>query len=118
MTGWIDAFLLTQVVEVPIYLYALRSAVPRRQARLAVAFGASAVTHPIVWFVIPELVYSPLDPLRGWATLIVVAEAFAVGVEAVWLRAFSLRRALLWSLGANMASFGIGQLLRALIGWP
>lgn len=119
MTGWLDAFLLTQVVEVPIYLLALARLEPRRPARLAVAFGASAVTHPFVWFVIPDLVYAAWNPLPGsYAVLILLAESFAVGVEAGWLRAFGLRRALLWALGANMASFGAGQALRLLIGWP
>lgn len=117
--SWLDAFLLTQVVEVPIYLYALRRAVPKKPRRLAVAFGASAVTHPVVWLVIPELVYAGWSPLPAtYATLVLVAEGFAVLVETAWLRAFDLRRALLWAFGANMASFGTGQLLRLLTGWP
>src|SRR5262249_35014609 len=56
---WIYAFLFTQAVEVPIYVFALRGGpeTPPQRAlakRVLIAFGASALTHPIVWFVIPQ----------------------------------------------------------------
>ena len=40
LTRWASAFLLTQLVEVPIYAYALRG-------RWTAAFMASAITHSI-----------------------------------------------------------------------
>jgi hypothetical protein len=97
---WLTYFLFTQIIEIPIYGYALRG-------RVAVAFGASAITHPIVWFVFPRLIDS-------WWPMVLAAESFAVIAEAIWLRAFGLRRALAWSLAANGASFLFGLLWSAL----
>jgi hypothetical protein len=98
---WLQAFVFTQLVEVPIYRRALGG-------RTAVAFGASALTHPVVWFVFPRL------GLGGYAASLVGAELFAVLVEAAWLRAFGLRRALAWSAAANAASLALGLASRAL----
>jgi hypothetical protein len=102
MMAWLWAFLFTQAVEVPIY------AVPLRGRPLA-GFGASAITHPVVWFVFPALIHDYL-------TMAVAAEIFAVAVEAAYLRAFGVRRALFWSIVANGASLGLGLALRALTG--
>jgi len=105
--GWLYAFVFTQLIEVPIYRRALRG-------RTLVAFGASAVTHPFVWFAFPRL------PVATWIWM-AAAETFAVGVEAVWLRLFGvegLRRCLGWALLANGASFGLGQVCSAVFGWP
>ncbi|AKT37455.1 hypothetical protein [Chondromyces crocatus] len=105
-TAWLSAFLFTQCVEMPIYARCARTG-------WGPAFGASALTHPIVWFVMPELL-----PGNYWV-MVAVAEAFAVVAEAVYLRfGFRLERALLWSLLANGASFSIGLLSRHAFGWP
>jgi hypothetical protein len=80
--------------------------------RCAVGFGASAITHPIVWFVIPRVAVGSYWMMVGQA------EAFAVIVEAVYMRLFGLRRALAWSILANAASAGLGLLSRAAFGWP
>ena len=48
LAHWAFAFLFTQVVEIPIYMRGLRVGPVK-------AFGASAITHPVVWFVIPHL---------------------------------------------------------------
>ena len=121
---WLVAFAFTQLVEMPIYMRALRG-------RPGVAFGASAITHPFVWFVIPAawtriyLAMIGLDsrlmiasPVARYIALTVLAETFAVIVEAIYLRAFGLRRALWWSLEANAASVGLGLILRSMFGWP
>lgn len=129
---WFWAFAFTQLVEVPIYLRALsgRDRVPVLPwpQRVGLAFLASALTHPYVWFVLFALFYSvAFDDLAArWPGLgahrytvyILVAESFAVGVEALLLRACGLRRALLWSLLANASSAGLGFLSRALFAWP
>jgi hypothetical protein len=133
LARWIYAFVLTQAIEIPIYLYAFRrQGSPRSLWRRAlIAFGASAMTHPVVWFVLPALWRAgeawmaprgvrfddPESFLRraaydGWL------EGFAFAAEAVYLRAFGLRRAVGWSLVANMASAGIGYVSWALSGWP
>jgi len=115
MIGWLVAFVFTQIVEVPIYLWALERAHGRqKRARdLFVAFAASTITHPVVWFVFPRLF-----PVNAYVTMLACAEAFAVVVEAVWLRAFGVRRALFWSLAANATSLGLGLISRALLGAP
>lgn len=137
---WFWAFVLTQALEVPVYLAALaRRADPRghpheptplpRESlrwRLGFAFLPSMATHPYVWFVIPALFASPawtaavaqwpgLAPWR-YALFFALAEAFAVLAEALLLRALRVPRALLWSLAANATSAGIGLALGAL-GW-
>jgi hypothetical protein len=113
---WLSAFVLTQVVEMPIYVRALREGsrptFEKLPLALAVAFAASALTHPIVWFVIPKLV--PGD----WLTMVLVAELFAITAEAVWLRAFKLPRALAWAGFANAASVLVGIISRLLFDWP
>lgn len=107
---WLVAFAATQAVEVPIYLLALRQH-PWRQ-RLWVAFMASAITHPIAWAL--GLV------LRPFLVHVIVAETFAVVVEALWLRRHGVPRAPWWALTANAASvaaFIAGRsLLHALAG--
>lgn len=107
--SWPGAFALTQMVEVPIYARALDG---RWRRRLAVAFAASAVTHPIVWFVFPWL-----WPGTIWHR-IAAAEAFAVAVEAAWLSAFGVGRSIWWALLANAASVAVGLASQALFGWP
>ena len=105
---WISAFLLTQLIECPIY----RIALGKRSHAWLIAFGASAMTHPIVFFGFPLLF--PVDYWRGVAT----AEAFAVIGEAIWLSKFGVPNSLTWTLLANALSAGIGLSLRAWIGWP
>jgi hypothetical protein len=104
VTAWLTAFAFTQIVEVPIWRRAL-------DGRTLVAFGASTLTHPIVWFVFPHLGLSP-------GMMLLSCETFAVVVEALYMRVFGLRRALLWSLAANGASCGLGLLSRYLWGVP
>lgn len=149
LRSFVVAFVLTQLVEVPIYVAALRRARGASResasahttasapedggaagppssmgARGAIAFGASLVTHPIVWFVMPGVavrLYTVCASLLlgGRAlgmmgrTLLygALAEGFAVLAEALYLRAFGVRRALAWSVGANAASVVVGTLI-------
>lgn len=104
--GWFVAFFFTQLFELPIYWRATRS--------LRVSFFASAITHPVVWFVFPVLMDHGLD----YVPMVALAELFAVLVEAAWLRFHQVPRALLWSLGANAFSATCGFVLRALVGFP
>jgi hypothetical protein len=64
-----------------------------------------------VWFAYP-LVHG------SWLAYVLVAEAFAVGVEALWLRHFGVPRAFWWSLLANALSVGVAMLVRATLRWP
>ncbi len=110
---WAAAFAVTQLVEVPIYLRAQRASGASPLLRLAVALGASASTHPIVWFVVPRM-------WRGhsYLAMVLFAETFAVLAEALWLSRFQVPRALAWSFAANAASVAVGLGLRWLTGWP
>ena len=112
---WLVAFAVTQLVEIPIYLRAQSAQVGDASyaRRLAVAFGASALTHPVVWFVVPAL-------WRGhsYVAMVLFAEAFAVLAEALWLSRFRIPSALGYSLAANAASVAVGLTLRAATGWP
>ena len=127
---WLEAFLFTQFFEIPIYLWAMhRQRLSLDWARRAlVAFGATALTHPIVWFVLP-LTISPFAKLGfalgvggphrfGFWAYVALAETFAVGAEAVYMQAFGVRKPLLWAFVANAASAGIGLTLRHFVGWP
>ena len=110
LTAWLGAFLFGQAIEVPIYSVPLgdRPVV----ARLVIAFGATAITHPFVWFVFPAIVPG------SYVGMAILAEAFAVGVETIYLRCFGVSRALGWSVLANGSSLGLGLLSRHLFGWP
>lgn len=105
LVPWLKAFLVTQLFELPVYWFATRS--------LRIGFLASAMTHPIVWFVFPLL------PTPYWV-MIALAETFAVIAEAAWLHFNGLprTRAFLWSLLANATSVAFGLTIRwATDGW-
>ena len=117
--AWLGAFVFTQGVEVPIWAFALRRH-RRLQSRaepwplwacVMVGFGASAITHPFVWFAFPRYI-------ADYLTMVLVAEAFAVGVEALYTGMLGLRWALGWSLLANAASALLGLASRQVFGWP
>ncbi len=68
---------------------------------------ASSLTLPYVWFVFPWLI-------ANFTVAIVVAEVFALIVETVFYKFFlriSWKRAAVFSLVANFASYSIGQVL-------
>jgi hypothetical protein len=109
---WLWAFVFTQLVETGIYVQATPTR-PLRE-RLAIGLGASAITHPLVWFVIPDITQA--FGISWWPT-VAIAETFAVLVEAGWLAAFGVRRAFFWSLAANMISFSLGLFGYTLLRW-
>lgn len=105
--AWLSAFLFTQLVEVPIYRRGL-------DAGWLAAFGASALTHPIVWFGI----FHPAVP-ADYLTKAVIAELFAWLAEAAYFHWWLGRRnALWWALLANAASVALALISRALFGGP
>jgi hypothetical protein len=113
-SGWFAAFVLTVAVEIPIAGYLLRRAEPERLRLLALVVFANLTTHPIVWYVITQLL------LVGTPEYVLVAEAWAVAVEAVFyavaFRGLDPRRAIAVAVAANAASFVAGRIVGDL--WP
>jgi hypothetical protein len=127
LTRWLFAFAFTQMVEIPIYMAALSRWAPgvegrRRQA--AIAFGASALTHPFVWFVFPACLRA------SYLEMAIAAESFAVIVEGLYLWGLGLRGRpgagrfaaiaipFASSLAANFASVTLALASRAALGRP
>jgi hypothetical protein len=108
--AWLAAFLVTQAVEAPVYMRGYG-------ATLGPAFTASAITHPIVWFVI----FGPigLEVETTYLHRLLFAESFAWLVEAGFLHV-TVRKphALAWAFAANAASVAVGALSRACFGFP
>ena len=103
LNDWSTAFLLTQGIEVPMYLWTARS-LPGTRCMLY-AVGASTITHPVIWFCLPW-------ETAPYVPLLLAAEGFVVVVEALWGRLWKVPRAWSASLFANAASLGIGSLIR------
>ncbi len=109
VSGWLAAFLLTVAVEVPIAVYLLRRFEPDLLRLSLLIIFANLATHPAVWFIFSQ----PF--LVGTPEYTVVAELWAVGVEALFyavvLRGLSPRRAIGVAVAANGASFLVGRLV-------
>lgn len=112
---WALALAFTQCVEAPVHAAALGCARPPRE-RWTLALAASLITHPLVWFVVPDVVDLAFPAASPW-TAVAVAEGFAVVVEASWLALFGARLALPASVLANGASFTLGLFLYTHLGW-
>jgi hypothetical protein len=106
--AWFSAFALTQLVECPIYVRALRG----HERPWLWAFGASALSHPLIFLVLPSLWSG------DWLSYVVMAEGIAVAIETLWLSWLGVARPLRWALAANFASLGISLATRALFDWP
>ena len=113
-------YLLTILIETPILCLGLSRRHPLRR-KLFAGVWLTACTYPIVTLVLPLLFSS-----ESRARYLVVAETFAPVAECVlfWL-AFgkeevvgkaSMRRDFIAIIVANLASFGIGEVINAW-GW-
>lgn len=112
---WFIAFAFTQAVEAPLYVAGMEAGRPMRE-RWAIALAASTITHPLVWFVIPDACMDLHPALTGWWSVL-VCELFAFGMEAVWLSAFRVKLAVFYALLANVTSFTLGLFLYTHLGW-
>ena len=106
--SWFSAFIVTQAVEAPIY----RLSLDARRTPWRLALGASVITHPVVFFVFPNLGFSSY-----WESIL-YAEAFAIALEAAYLSCLGVSYSVLWAGLANGLSVAVGLSLRATIGWP
>ena len=105
---WLLAFALTQSVEMGVYAQAHARPRPLRE-RLAIAFAASGISHPVLWFFIVPVLTDDAG-LRWWTT-VAIGEAFAVLSETALLWAFGVRMPIVWALMANATSFLVGLFL-------
>lgn len=105
VAAWARAFFVTVAIELAIAPWLLDRQPWTRRAGAVVL--ANLASHPIVWLVIPELGL-------GWPLWLIVAELWAVVVEAtLYVLVFRGRRqAVLASLVANAASLAVGLVLR------
>ena len=79
------------------------------------AFGASTITHPLLWFVFVPLVRAQMPYVR----YAIIGEVLVVVIEALYFRfVWKRKRALLASVVANGASYFLGLASHALFGWP
>lgn len=102
LAAWLRAFVVTQLVEMPIYRRALGVSWAR-------AFAASAITHPLVWL----FVIHAAGAIDAWTARVAIAEVLACVVEAAWFaRVAGARRAAAVSVLANGASVALGLVLR------
>jgi hypothetical protein len=112
--GWFTAFVITLTVEVPVVIVLARRLEPNLVRLGLLVLFANLATHPIVWYVVPQLL------LVGTNPYVVVAETWAVVAEAVFygitIRRISARRAIALAFAANAASFLAGRLIGAV--WP
>ena len=106
LLAWLVAFAFTEIVEVPIYRRMLRSS-------FLEAFGASAVTHPLLWWV-----WVPWMRARfGYVVYAATGEALVVLVEALWFWLLFGRprgRSFAASVVANGASYVLGLVAYAM----
>ena len=106
---WAPAFALTVIAEAVVVVLALRRQVASLFRLALLCLFANLATHPIVWFVIPQLV------LPGTTAYTAVAETWAVAAEALFywaaVQGVRARRAFLVSLAANATSFVLGRLI-------
>ena len=112
LARWFQAFVFTQLVEVPIYRRFFGASIP-------LAFGASLITHPIVWLV---FLYGGRIAGVPFVARAVAAELFARLVEAAYFARFArprpgATRALVGSLLANGVSLGLGFAAQRIFGW-
>jgi len=98
------AFLLTNLVEMPIAYAILRKHEGAGRVA-AVVFLANAITVPFVWFVFPALV-------AGYLPALILAEIFAFAFEAAaYALAFKntpKRIAIMAAVAANFLSLFVG----------
>lgn len=102
---WLTAFLITEAVEAPVYLALGRKVEPLR--RWLVALGASALTHPVLWFAFPW-------DRGSWWWSFIVGETLVVLVEGGLARLAGFPRPWLVALVANLASIAAGWIVQSL----
>ncbi len=107
---WLRAFAITLFIEEAIAVPLLKPIEPSVMRRIGMVLVANVATHPLVWFFFPHLGWS-------WGTVVVVAEAWAVGFEVLVYALMSkmtksapLSRCIAASALANAGSYLVGMI--------
>lgn len=117
--AWLGAFLLTQLVEAPVYAWRLqREPTIPSSTRWLVALLPSALTHPLLWLTFPFL-----NARLPYAFAVALAELVVGAIEAAVMVRFLEgphrgRDAVAVSVLANTLSVAVGLASRAAFGWP
>ncbi len=102
------AFAVTVLLETPVYWFFLLGYTKTEKA-IAFSLLINALTLPVVWFVLPPLLFS------NYLLYFAVAELFAWLAEAAMVklafRKMPWERAILAALAANAVSAGMGLLI-------
>jgi hypothetical protein len=113
VADWFAAFVITVALEAPVILFLLRRAESQVLRLGLLVLFANLATHPVVWFVITQLL------LVGTPGYVLVAETWAIAAEAVFfvaaIRGLSVRRAISAAVAANATSFLAGRLVGVLL---
>ena len=109
---WIMAFLLTQVIEISVGSLVWRDAEVKWFRKAYIIFGASLITHPMVWFVFPKI---QVDGGFDYEEYLLMAEAYAYGVEVLYYYVMKVKNPFLLSIIANTCSFLTGIFIYAYI---
>src|SRR5687768_16808894 len=103
VSDWLPAFIITVALEGPVVLYLLRRAEPSLVRLGVLVVFANLATHPVVWYVITQLM------LVGTPPYVLVAETWAIAAEALFygtaIRGLSVRRAIATAVAVNATSF-------------
>ena len=79
---WARAFALTLGIEVPLYFWLLCKLGFRAHSALGAAIVANAISHPILWFVLPRF-----EPYAAFAA---TGEAVVLVIETLVIMAWSV----------------------------
>ena len=106
--NWITAFTITQIIEITIGCFIWKDEKISLYKRILTIFGASLITHPMVWFVFSDI---RRDGNFSYAEYLLMAETYAYSVEALYYYVFKVKRPILLSCAANTGSFLTGLII-------
>lgn len=109
---WIMAFTLTQVIEITVGMLFWKDKEVSSARKICILFGASLITHPMVWFIFPQI---RDEGGFSYGEYLWMAESYAYGVEALYYYAFRIKRPIVLSVITNSCSFLTGVFLYAFV---
>jgi len=96
------------VIEISVGMIFWRDTAISSLRKISIVFGASLITHPMVWFVFPQI---RDEGGFSYGEYLLMAESYAYGVEALYYYAFRVQHPILLSVIANTCSFLTGVML-------